>query len=57
MFWFCCGEDIFVAKKTATKARLVLGSRIYGSCHAGLAESIEHDQLTIALFVSSIEDD
>ena len=57
MFYCCCGEDIFVAEKTATKARLVLGGRIYGSYHPGLAESIEHKQYTIALFVSSIEDD
>ena len=44
MFYFCGREDIFVAEKTVTKARLILGGRIYGSCHPGLAESIEHEQ-------------
>ena len=28
MFYFGCGEDIFVAHKTATKARLVLGNQL-----------------------------
>ena len=28
MFYFCCGGNTFVAAKTATKARLVLGGQI-----------------------------
>ena len=28
MFYFCCGGDIFVAVKTATKARLVFGGQL-----------------------------
>ena len=28
MFYFCCGGNTFVAEKTATKARLVLGGQI-----------------------------
>ena len=44
MFYFCCGEDIFVAEKAATKATLPLGDRIYGCGHPRLAESIEYEQ-------------
>ena len=42
--YFCCEEDISVAEKTATKARLVFSGQIYRSCPPGQAENIEHEQ-------------
>ena len=49
MFYFCFGEDIFVAKKTATKARLVFGGQLVTSMQSN-ARSKENELRDQILF-------